>query len=306
MAELSEADRYLLELIRKGDPDGWVQLVGRYQGRLLAFARSRLQKKSEAEDLVQETFITFLQNISKFRDAYSLETYLFTILRRKVIDFFRGRGTRTCFLTDVLQGGGADSSRVPADVTSPEMSASWYARRDETSERGRVALCNAITELINRLKSAQNFRDLMIMEMVFYGQLRNKDVARIAGIDEKHVALIKHRAIKEVREHILNCGDSEIAGVESPSWESSETAGSMLTEVWEAQRLTCPKRSTIGRFLLATLDKPWQEYVDFHVNRLGCHFCRANLEDLQKQTADEPKVMQDRVMQSTIGFFRKA
>src|SRR5918996_2120993 len=147
MAELTEADRYLLEQIRKGEPDGWVQLVGRYQGRLLAFARSRLQKKSEAEDLVQETFITFLQNLAKFRDAYSLETYLFTILRRKVIDFFRGRGTRTCFLSDVLQGGQADSSRAPAEVTSPEMSASWYVRRDETSEKGRDALRTAITEL---------------------------------------------------------------------------------------------------------------------------------------------------------------
>jgi hypothetical protein len=185
------------------------------------------------------------------------------------------------------------------------MSASWYARRDETSEQGRRALSAAVTELINRLKTAQNFRDLMIMEMVFYGQLRNKDVARIAGIDEKHVALIKHRAIKEVREHILSQGPADIAGVDSPSWESSETSASMLTEVWEAERLTCPKRSTIGRFMLGTLDKPWQEYVDFHVNRLGCHFCRANLEDLQKQTAEEPKVMQDRVMQSTIGFFRK-
>jgi RNA polymerase sigma factor (sigma-70 family) len=305
MAELSEADRYLLEQIRKGDPDGWVQLVGRYQGRLLAFARSRLQKKSEAEDLVQETFITFLQNIDKFRDCYSLETYLFTILRRKVIDFFRGRGTRTCFLTDVLQGGQADSSRAPADITAPEMSASWYARREETSEAGRIALSAGITELINRLKQATNFRDLMIMEMVFYGQLRNKDVARIAEIDEKHVALIKHRAIKEVREHIMNIGGADIAGVDSPSWESSQTAGSMLTEVWESQRLTCPKRSTIGRFMLGTLDKPWSEYVDFHLNKLGCHFCRANLEDLQKQTAEEPKVMQDRVMQSTIGFFRK-
>jgi len=305
MAELTEADRYLLEQIRKGEPDGWTQLVGRYQGRLLAFARSRLQKKAEAEDLVQETFITFLQNLSKFRDAYSLETYLFTILRRKVIDFFRGKQTRTCFLTDVLQGGQADSSRAPADVSSPEMSASWYVRRDETSEQGRAALSAALTELINRLKGAENFRDLMIMEMVFYGQLRNKDVARIAGIDEKHVALIKHRAIKEVREHILSAGPADIAGVESPSWEASETSASMLTEVWEAERLTCPKRSTIGRFMLGTLDKPWQEYVDFHVQRLGCHFCRANLEDLQRETAEEPKVMQDRVMQSTIGFFRK-
>ena len=56
--------------------------------------RGRLNRKAEAEDIVQETFITFLQNLAKFRDEYSLETYLFTILRRKVIDFFRGRQTR--------------------------------------------------------------------------------------------------------------------------------------------------------------------------------------------------------------------
>ena len=80
---------------------------------------------------------------------------------------------------------------------------------------------------------------------------------------------------------------------------------SLLTELWEDQRPTCPKRSTIGRYLLKTLEEPWRSYVEFHVEKLGCHFCRANLEDLQKQTAAEPVEVRERVLQSTVGFFRR-
>src|SRR5207247_1475032 len=61
MANLSEADRYLLERISAGEAEGWTQLVQRYQGRLLAFARGRLSRKEEAEDLVQDTFVAFLE-----------------------------------------------------------------------------------------------------------------------------------------------------------------------------------------------------------------------------------------------------
>ena len=93
--------------------------------------------------------------------------------------------------------------------------------------------------------------------------------------------------------------------VDQPAWEESPAATSLLTELWEARRPTCPKRSTVGRFLLGTLEKPWQSYVDFHLNQLGCQFCRANLEDLKKQTEDETtKVFQNKLMQSTTGFFR--
>jgi hypothetical protein len=78
-----------------------------------------------------------------------------------------------------------------------------------------------------------------------------------------------------------------------------------VTEVWEEQRLTCPKRSTIGRYVLGTLEPQWQELVDFHLNRLGCRFCRANLDDLQKKTEQDSAVVRDRILHSTIGFFRK-
>src|SRR3954464_1084816 len=110
MAELTEADRYLLQRIARGDAEGWRQLVERYQGRLLAFARGRLSRKEEAEDLVQDTFIAFLEGLKNFRENASVETFLFTILRRKLIDFFRGRQMRVCFLQEVMSGGSSGSA----------------------------------------------------------------------------------------------------------------------------------------------------------------------------------------------------
>jgi RNA polymerase sigma factor (sigma-70 family) len=292
MAKITEADKYLIDQIRAGNADGWSQLVARYQGRLNAFARGQLSRKSEAEDLVQDTFVMFLQSVKSFKDECSLETYLFTILRRKIIDLYRGTKLRACFLQDVLAG--ADRSGREMDLRSDDLTPSWYVRRDERGDRAKKSLSAALEEIVGRLKEAENFRDLKIIEMVFYGQLRNQEAAKIAGVDEKQIALIKHRLIKHLREKLAD--DQQDSG--------EEPADSVLTQVWEEQRFTCPKRSTIGRFLLSTLEEPWKSYVDFHVNRLGCVFCRANVDDLQKSSETEQLKTQQKIFDSTIGFFR--
>ena len=297
MPQISQADQYLIEQIRRGDADGWSQLVGRYQGRLLAFARGQLTRKGEAEDMVQETFLTFLQSLGSFNDQYSLETYLFTILRHRIIDLYRGRQLRACFLND-LNSGGEDSSLAEPRICSTEPTASWYARRDEQDRLANRALTIALEELISRLKENHDFRDLKIIEMLFYGQIRNKVAAQLIGVDEKQIALIKHRMIGALRQKLTRGAAMDDAADDLPD--------SLLTQVWEEQRFTCPKRSTIGRFLLGTLEEPWSQYVDFHVNKLGCHFCRANVEDLQSATETEHKTAQQRIFESTIGFFRKS
>src|SRR5450432_2547074 len=294
MAKITEADKYLIDQIRLGNADGWSQLVARYQGRLIAFARGQLSRKSEAEDLVQDTFVMFLQSLKSFKDECSLETYLFTILRRKIIDLYRGTKLRACFLQDVLASG--DQSDKPVDVRSTDPTASWYVRRDEQADCAKSALAVALDEIVGRLKESENFRDLKIIEMVFYGQLKNKEAAKVAGVDEKQIALIKHRLIRNLQEKLAAAKEDSVV----------EPTDSVLTEVWEEQRFTCPKRSTIGRFLLSTLEEPWKDYVDFHVNKLGCRFCRANVDDLEKANQAEQKKIEQKIFDSTIGFFRPA
>jgi hypothetical protein len=58
--------------------------------------------------------------------------------------------------------------------------------------------------------------------------------------------------------------------------------------------------------MLDTLDTGWENFVDMHLNTLGCHFCRANLDDLKTENEKgDQKKMQTRIMQSTVGFLKK-
>lgn len=307
MKQLTQAEEFLLGEIRRGKPTAWSQLVDRYQGRLLAFARSKSGGAADAEDLVQDTFVSFLRGLPTFRGEASLETFLFSILRRKIIDLYRGKRMSVCLLQDGSDPGeeGAAADTLAGD----DPTASWYARRDEDRHAKQEALTRALGELIDGYKQSLNFRDLQIVEMLFYCQLRNKDIARLAGVGVNHVAVIKHRCLNEIRDHVLRelPGQSDLAdlftGEEGPMPDSADN---MVAEIWQEQRLSCLKRSTLGAWLLGTLEPAWADYIVFHLDRLGCRFCRANLEDLKLQTAcDSQARLRDRIMQSTVGFLSK-
>ncbi len=305
MSTLTEADRFLLKQIRAGDADAWSQLVDRYQGRLVSFARSRVRNADDAEDLVQEAFMSFLRSVDRYEERASIETYLFTILRRRIIDHMRGRHLNVCLLSDTAVGL-ADDSRAtdPMNrVAGSDPTASFYMRREEARDATASALAEAMGELIEGYKSSSNFRDLQIAEMLFYAQMRNKDIASIMSIREQHVALIKHRCVKQVRQVI---GDAP-SDQQQTETESTALEDGMLTRVWEDGRLSCPKRSTIGAWMLGTLDDAWRDYVAFHVDRLGCRFCQANLDDLkQKNEGRDKDVLRERIMQSTVGFLKRS
>ena len=299
---MNEAERYLLDRIRQGDADAWSQVVHRYQGRLVAFAQLRLRAGGDAEDLVQDTFLAFLKGLGAYRGEGDLESYLFTTLRRKIISLLRGRKFNVCLLQDVLHGeaGAGDAfGAIPGD----EPTASWYARRDEDEQRRRRALASALAELVEPLKAAQDFVQLQTIEMLFYGQLPNKEIARLMALPENRVALIKHRSLKQVRSRVAACLGTSGGSTEPGRAEHEDDA--LLTAVWEEHRFSCLKRSAIGAYLLGTLEAPWQAFADFHLNRLGCRFCLANLDDLRSQDAPRQKrTLQQRIMQSTIGFLR--
>jgi RNA polymerase sigma factor (sigma-70 family) len=299
MSDLSEAERYMLDQIRRGSGEGWSQLVERYQGRLLAFARRRVPRGADAEDLVQDTFLLFLRGLANYREQASLETFLFVILRRRLADLHRGKRISICELP-----GSEDNPNDPDSLAGSDQTASWYARRDEQRDAARSALTTALRSLVERMKDAVDLEDLRIAELVFYAQWPNKQIAQALNIDANNIALLKHRWAKQLRERI-EALFLQRHGPATIPWDIPSAIDSLLTEIWEDQRLSCPKRSTIGGFVLATLDDPWQKYIEFHINRLGCAFCKANLEDLQEQTRHDPGPMRDRILQSTVGFFRK-
>jgi RNA polymerase sigma factor (sigma-70 family) len=295
---ITQAEQYLLDKIRLGNTQAWSEFVERYRGRLLSFARKRLIQAEDAEDAVQETFVSFIKNLQTFRGDCALETYLFSMLRRKIVDTYRHQKTsHICLIQDTYSSEYQEPASDPFEhFAGPAQTASWYFKADEQYNMQKQALTEALSEVVEGLKQSLNFRDLQIIELLLYCHLANKDVVKVMNINEKHVALIKHRAIKQIRERIASI----------PCDPSSEEFENLLTDIWKLHRFTCPKRSTIGAFYLGTLDKAWHDYINFHINIIGCQFCLANLEDIKTESARKQNTqLQARIMQSTVGFLQR-
>jgi anti-sigma factor RsiW len=82
-----------------------------------------------------------------------------------------------------------------------------------------------------------------------------------------------------------------------------------LGEIWRRRRLTCPSREQLGSYLLGVLADDVTDYVQFHLETVGCRFCAANVEDLRSQqsAADAREVQQrrHRYFHSSAGYLRK-
>jgi len=298
---MSQRDMLLLGEIRNGKSGSWEQLIEEYEGRLLNFATARLPQRADAEDVVQDTFVSFIKGLGNFRGEASLETYLFIILRNKIFDRYRSRRSRSvCLIQDVYSSGrGDDSVKAFEQMSAPDLTASWYISRDEERELQRKALTQALRELLKGLKESLKFRDLKMVELLFYCKISNKDVAKLLKLEEIAVRVFKHRCLKRIRRSVTK--RNAITHPASSSFEN------FLSEIWESQRLSCPKRSTLGAFLLEALEPGWFDYVDFHLTTIGCHFCRASLKDLKcQETTNEQRFFRRRIMESTVGFLSKS
>ncbi|MEN6424292.1 MAG: sigma-70 family RNA polymerase sigma factor [Phycisphaerales bacterium] len=298
---MSQTDRCLLEAIRRGDAEAWTQLVDEYQGRLLRFAQTRVPQNADAEDIVQDTFASFIKAARSLRIETSIETYLFGILRNAIVNRLRTRWARTvCLIQDVYCGSEGD---LPVDavagIASSDPSVSWCVSHEEQHQLQRQILAEALQQFVRDLQDSGKLRDLKIAELVFYCQLAGKEAAKLLKTDEGLVRVVKHRCLKVIREAVTN---NEAMRDLSVSFSED-----LLTEVWASERLSCPKRSTLGAFLLESLSPEWFDYVDFHLTTMGCHFCRASFKDLREQRANEQHTQfRDRVLNSTIGFLSDA
>lgn len=55
-----------------------------------------------------------------------------------------------------------------------------------------------------------------------------------------------------------------------------------LGAIWRRERVSCPTRDQLGGFLLGAGDPDLLDYIQFHLELIGCPYCQANLDDLKR------------------------
>ena len=175
--------------------------VDQYGDHLYRYAMPRVASEEDAEDLVQETFLSALEAASDFRGDSSVRTWLFSILRRKIIDYYRKKGYRDNHEVD---GNYIESADFYAEGTmkgrwKPE-SAPRDWRRDPEAQTETEGFMQALHRCINQLSSglaaAFTLRELEEME--------TNAICKELEITSSNLWVRLHRARAQIRKCLEN------------------------------------------------------------------------------------------------------
>jgi RNA polymerase sigma-70 factor (ECF subfamily) len=196
----SESDRLLIQQIRQGDSRAWETLISRYEGRLLAFVQRRLRDRDASEDVVQETFVGFLNSLPNFDDRRELQTYLFTIASHKLTDHLRRNGRHP------LRSLSDSSSDLLNQQIDAHPGASSAARSEERQELESAAIVRCLGQILHGLEEKGDWVRLKVLELLWVKGSANRDVAAFLKISEQQVANYRFAAVKKLTEQIRDAG----------------------------------------------------------------------------------------------------
>ena len=188
----TQTDLQLLEELRDGRDSALNEIIDRWEKPLTSFAWRYVQNETDAQDLVQETFVKVYKNKDRFRPDTRLSAWLFTTLANQCRNFGRWKRRHpTVALLNMSDKAEPSANTVKTDPTDPEPTPDKNA---ETADMV-VYLQKAIQGLPHDLKTT-----LLLYQ---YEGLSYKEIAEIVGCSPKGVETRLYRTRKQLKRILL-------------------------------------------------------------------------------------------------------
>lgn len=100
---MEKTERSAIEEILQGNIDKFEVLVNSYSPKILAFVTARLFDKSEADDIVQNSFIQLYKALPHFDRDKPVYPYLLQIARNELFMYFRKKHTTMSLDDDIMR-----------------------------------------------------------------------------------------------------------------------------------------------------------------------------------------------------------
>lgn len=276
----------------------WLAVEQNYCGRLLAYAQRRTGDLQASEDIVQETLLGAVRGIDDFDSRFSFEQYLFGICRNRTIDHMRRQRARTLQVGEDDEGfAGMESIATPMETPSA------IVRGRELTDRAQQLFGEVLVDWVEETWTQGEFERLSVIEALFSGGWRNRDTWRRFKLrDETAVAGIKFRALKRLRQlaAVRDSGGDLIQYLAAAEEGDQRVLDVDVRRVWRDQRVSCPGRQWLARFVAGTLEEGPTSFVRFHLDEMECPWCAANRDDLAKAGREgDLKAVIERISRST-------
>ncbi len=159
----------LIGKAKKGNKSALEKLYTENFKGLYTYVRHKVDHDYRAEDIVSESFIKAFENIKKFKGESSFKTWIYTIARNKIIDWYRTRGNEISLNEELIEG-----------------KANTYLSSQSEKQ---------IRLIFSKLK--QSYRE--VLELRFLSNLNVSETAEVLKIKENNVKVLQHRAIDAAR-----------------------------------------------------------------------------------------------------------
>jgi len=177
-----------LRKLQAGDPVAFAQFVEENQSKIYNLALRMLNEPQEAEDVLQETFLSAYKALSKFEGRSSLSTWLYRIASNASLMRLRKKQPDQVSMDEPLASDMGDNI--------PRQFVDWSsAPEDEllNSESRRV-MDEAVAELPQSLRIVFILRDIE--------GLSTAEAGEVLGLSESAVKTRLHRARLRLRERL--------------------------------------------------------------------------------------------------------
>ncbi len=186
-----ESEAELIEGLQAADPAAYRRFVDQNSANVYNLALKLLGDEQEAEDVLQETFLSAFRAIDRFKARAKLSTWLYRIAYNASLMHLRKRGRMTTLSLDQPL-----NDEQQADELSERILIDWSTVPDDqllTSE-ARHEMDRAIAALPESLRSAFVLRDVQ--------GLSGAETAEVLGITVQAVKNRLHRARLVLRDRL--------------------------------------------------------------------------------------------------------
>ncbi len=168
------------------NPDDWLE---KYGDLLFRYAIIRVNDQTVAEDLVQETLLAALKAVSGFKQKSTLRTWLISILKHKIIDYYRASHRKdeiniTSSKNAFQENGFWDLQKAPKD---------WGDHPEEAIEQKEFE--NILRQCISALPD----RMAQVLSMRSFDGTEFEKICKILDISLSNVWVLLHRARAQLR-----------------------------------------------------------------------------------------------------------
>ena len=178
----------LLAKAREGDPTAFSELVNQYSRKIYRLAKHITQNDSEAEDVLQETFLKAFEHLGDFQGQSKFYTWIVRIaVNESLMKLRKRRSDRTVPLDEPLDTG--------EDTVVREI-AVWDENPEQQYSREEIG--GILDEAIQSLKPT--FRTVFVLRDI--EELSTEDTAQALGISVPAVKSRLLRARLQLREKL--------------------------------------------------------------------------------------------------------